>query len=141
MSDFTFQMLLRCSYKHDENDIDEQTVEHLVDENWQNFNLSNDTPGFDIFMYAILTCQHMYFRINAAKYGLTLNSSEGLMTIIADEHRSIQSLHVHFKGKLEKGVASNDMIDSIAARMKLCPVSINLKDILNKETTVVLEPS
>ena len=141
MSDFTFQSLLRCSYKNDDNDIDEQTVEHLVDDNWQKFNLSNDAPGFDIFMYAILTCQHMYFRLNAAKYGLTLNSSEGLMTIIADANRSIQTLHVDFKGQLKKGIANDDMIDSIAARMKLCPVSINLKDFPDRETTVVLESS
>ncbi len=90
-------------------------------------------------MYAILTCQHTYFRSNAAEYGLVLSSSEGLITIIADEHRSIRTLHVDFKGKLKKGIAKDEMVDSIAARMELCPVSINLKDILDRKTTLVFE--
>ena len=139
MTDLTFQMLLHCHYTNDENDIDQQVVEHLVDDNWQELVLSNNSPGFDIFMYAILTCQHMFFRSNAAEYGLVLSSSEGLITIIADEHRSIRSLHVDFKGKLKKGIAKAEMVDSIVARMDLCPVSINLKDILDRKTTVVFE--
>ncbi len=139
MNDLTFQMLLHCNYTNDENDIDQQVVEHMVDDNWQELALSNNSPGFDIFMYAILTCQHMYFRSNAAEYGLVLNSCEGLITIIADEHRSIQTLHVDFKGKLKKGIAEADMVDSIVARMELCPVSINLKDILDRKTIVAFE--
>ena len=141
MNDFTFQMLLQCSYINDENDIDQKNIEHLVDDDWQELTLSTSSPGFDIFMYAIITCQHMYFSNNAAEYGLVLSSSEGLMTVIADEHRSIQSLHVDFKGKLKKGIADDDMVDSIIARMNLCPVSINLKDILDRKTTVVFESS
>lgn len=139
MNDFTFQVLLQCKYKNDENEIDHQTVEHLVDDSWQDLNITNSTPGFDIFMYAILTCQHMSFRNNAAEYGLILNSSEGLITVITDEHRSIQSLHVDFKGLLKKGTVDNDVVESIVARMNLCPVSINLKDFLDRKTTVVFE--
>ena len=141
MNDFTFQMLLHSSYTNDENDIDQLHVEHLVDDNWQELTLSTSSLGFDIFMYASLNCQHMYFRNNAAEYGLVLDSSEGLMTVIADEHRSIQSLHVDFKGKIKKGIANDDIVDSIIARMNLCPVSINLKDILDRKTTVVFESS
>lgn len=139
MNGLTFQMILHCSYEKDENDITQQNVEQLVDDSWEELNLSTASPGFDIFMYAILTCQHMSFRINAAKYGLVLNESEGLITVVADEHRSIQSLHVDFKGKLKKGIATVDMVDSIVARMNLCPVSINLKDISDRKLTVVFE--
>ena len=141
MSNFTFQMILRCSYTGDDNDVSKSTVEHLVDGDWHELTLSTDSPGFDIFLYAILTCQHMYFKNNAAEYGLVMNSSEGFITVIADEHRSIQSLHVDFKGMLKKGVASTEIIDSIAARMDLCPVSINLKDFLDRKITVVFESS
>ena len=141
MSNLTFQMLLHCQYSNDNNDIDQLVVEHLVDDSWKKLNLHTGAPGFDIFIYAILTCQHMYFRSNAAEYGLVLNSCEGLVTIIADEHRSIQSLHVDFKGKLKKGTANVEMVDSIIARMNLCPVSINLKDILDRKTTVIFESS
>ena len=139
MNDLTFQMILRCSYTGEENDIDQLTVEHLVDDSWQELTLSTGSPGFDIFTYAILACQHMYFRNNAAEYGLILNSSEGLITVITDEHQSIRSLHVDFKGMLNKGIASAEMVDSIVARMNLCPVSINLKDFLDRKTTIVLE--
>ena len=139
MSDFTFQMLLHCHYIDDENSIDQLHVEHLVDDNWQELDLNISSPGFDIFTYAILTCQHMYFRNNAAEYGLVLDSSEGLITIIADEHRSIETLNVEFKGKLKKGKATKDIVDSISARMALCPASINLKDITNRHITASFE--
>lgn len=139
MNGLTFQMILHCSYEKDENDVTQQNVEQLVDDSWEELNLSTASPGFDIFMYAILTCQHMYFRINATKYGLVLNESEGLITVVTDVHRSIQSLHVDFKGKLKKGIATVDMVDSIVARMNLCPVSINLKDISDRKLTVVFE--
>jgi hypothetical protein len=46
---------------------------------------------------------------------------------------------VDFKGKLKKGIATVDMVNSIAARMDLCPVSINLKDISDRKLTVVFE--
>lgn len=134
-------MILRCNYTGDENDISQLTVEHLVDGDWHELTLSTDSPGFDIFLYAILSCQHMYFKNNAAEYGLIMNSSEGFITVIADEHRSIQSLHVDFKGSLKKGIANTEIIDSIAARMNLCPVSINLKDFLDRKITVVFESS
>ena len=139
MNDLTFQMLLQCKYKNDDNQIDQQSVEHLVDDSWQELNISNSAPGFDIFMYAILTCQHMFFRNNAAEYGLVLNSSEGLITVITDEHRDIQSLHVDFKGMLKKGTADDEVIKSIIARMDLCPVSINLKGFHDRKTTLVFE--
>ena len=129
-------MLLRCQYSGDENAIDQLDVEHLVDDTWQELDLNIRSPGFDIFMYAILTCQHMYFRNNAAEYGLSMNSSEGLITVIADEHRSIESLHGEFKGTLKKGTATDEMTSSITARMGLCPVSINLKDIADKKINV-----
>ena len=139
MSDFTFQMLLHSSYTNDENDIDQLHVEHLVDDSWQELDLNLSSPGFDIFTYAILTCQHMYFRNNAAEYGLVLDSSEGLITVIANEHRSIETLNVEFKGKLKKGDATKEIVDSISARMALCPVSINLKDIMNRHITASFE--
>ena len=139
MSDFTFQMLIHCHYTDDENTIGQLHVEHLVDDNWQELDLNISSPGFDIFMFAILTCQHMYFRNNAAEYGLVLDSSEGLITVIADEHRSVETLNVEFKGKLKKGKATKEIVDSISARMALCPVSINLKDITNRHITASFE--
>jgi len=139
MSSQTFQMLLQSHYTDDENNIKKLHVEHLVKEQWQTFELDNTTPGFDTFIYAILSCQHMYFRLNAAEYGLTLNSSEGLITVIADQYRSIETLNIEFKGKLKTGEPSQTAVDSIIARMHLCPVSINLKDIPHNNITASFE--
>ncbi len=141
MNDLTFQMLLHCHYTSDKNNIDQLHVEHLADGNWEKLDLNTATPGFDIFMYAILTCQHMYFRVNAAENNLLLASSEGLITVITDEHRSIQTLNVEFKGKLKKGDATKEIVDTISARMELCPVSVNLKNISNRKITASFEPA
>jgi len=139
MSDQTFQMLLQSSYSGDENEIAQLHVEHLVEDNWQELDLNIYTAGFDVFMYAILTCQHMYFRKNAAEYGLTLDSGEGLLTVIASEHRDVGTLNVEFKGKYKKGEATKEIVDSISARMALCPVSINLKTIPNTHLSASFE--
>ena len=141
MTKFTFQLLLHSSYLNDKNDIDELHVEHLVNDNWEKLDLNIYSPGFDIFIYAILNCQHMYFRNNATEYGLVLESSEGLITVIADEHRSIETLNIEFKGKLKKGEPTKGIVDSITARMELCPVSINLRDIPNNHITASFEPA
>ncbi len=141
MNKFTFQMLLHCHYTGDENNIDQLHIEHLVEDNWQELDLNTSTPGFDIFMYAILTCQHTYFRVNAAKYGLILDSSEGLITVMADKHHSIETLNVEFKGKLKNGSVTKEAVDSIVARMGLCPVSINLKDIPHSKITASFDAS
>ncbi len=138
MSDLTFQMLLQCHYTGDNNEIDTLHVEHLIDDSWQALDLNICTPGFDVFMYAILSCQHMYFRNNATEYGLVLDSCEGLITVIADKHRSITTLNVEFKGEVKSGEVTPHIIDSISARMKLCPVSINLKDIKENRVSVSL---
>lgn len=132
-------MLLQCHYTGDENVIDRLHVEHLVDDDWEELDLDISTPGFDIFIYSILSCQHMYFRNNAAEYELVLDSSQGLITVITDEHRSIESMHGEFTGKLKKGTASIEKVNSIAARMNLCPASINLKDIPDKKINVSFE--
>lgn len=141
MSEFTFQMLLQCQYSGSDNKIDQLHVEQLVDGDWQLLELNTHSPGFDVFMYAILTCQHMYFRMNATERRLVLDSSEGLITINADQHRSIESLHVDFTGRLKSGTATEDTILFIEQRMDLCPVSINLKNIRDRKTTVSFVPA
>jgi hypothetical protein len=140
MSNFTFQMLLHCQYSGDENQIDSLHVEHLVDNEWQDLKLDIYSPGFDVFIYGILTCQHMYFRNNATEYGLSMSSAEALITIVTDEHRSIESLFSEFTGQLVKGTADIEKVKSITARVGLCPATINLKDIPVKNIEVSFVP-
>jgi uncharacterized OsmC-like protein len=139
MSGFTFQMIMRCHYSGDKNKVESLHVEHLVDDEWQELILDTYSPGFDVFIYSILSCQHMFFRNNATEYGLSMTSAEALITIVTDEHRSIESLHSEFTGKLIKGTADIEKVKSITARVGLCPATINLKEIADKKITVNFE--
>lgn len=140
MDDLTFQMRLHCRYNDSANNVEQLKVEHLVKNAWQALALDINSPGFDVFIYAILTCQHMYFRLNAAERDLTLDSSEGLITVRTDMHRLIKSLHVEFKSKLKGGAATDEAVAYIKERMGLCPVSTNLKAIEDSKATISFLP-
>jgi hypothetical protein len=45
---------------------------------------------------------------------------------------------VHFSGQLGSGQASTDDIDYIVARMKQCPVSRNIREVPDSESTITL---
>lgn len=136
MSDLTFKMRLNCRYTDPANNVDQLQVEHFLNNEWLALDLNIQSPGFDIFTYSLLTCQHMYFRLNAAERNLILASSEGFITIGTDNQRVIQSLNVDFTGTLKSGAATDDTVDYIKQRMQLCPVSINLKSIADSNTSV-----
>jgi hypothetical protein len=50
----------------------------------------------------------------------------------------MESLQVHFSGQLGSGQASTGDIDYIVARMKQCPVSLNLREIPDYQSKVTL---
>ena len=50
-----------------------------------------------------------------------------------------KTLHVDFKGKLKSGTVTDDAIRYINQRMRQCPVSTNLKKIMDNTTTVSFE--
>jgi hypothetical protein len=133
-----FQMRLSCKYSGDNNDIAGLDVEHLVDGQWEKFDLSVNSPGFEIFVFAIFTCQHMYMRVNCAERGLLLASSEGSITAGAGADWKLETLRVAFSGKLAGGSADREHIDYIVSRMKQCPVSGNIREIPDAETTLTL---
>ena len=132
-------MRLNCTYIEPDNTVDHLDVETYIDNEWQTLDLHTKTAGFQIFIYSILTCQHMYFRMNAAERGLNLTSSRGSVIVNADDQWNIALLHVEFNGHLKSGTASDDAIEYIGKRMGLCPVSCNLRDIVNSETIVTFE--
>jgi uncharacterized OsmC-like protein len=138
VSERNFNMRLRGTYEGDGNTVAGLEVEHQVDGQWQPLDLGPGSPGFDIFTYAVLTCQHMYFRVNCAERGLLLDGAEGSIVIGADRDWKIKILQVHFTGRLRSGQASPDDISYIISRMKQCPVSRNLSDIPDAETSVIL---
>ena len=141
MSERNFSMRLRSTYKEDTNAIAGLEVEHIVAGEWHPLDLGLVSPGFDIFVYAVFTCQHMYFRVNCAERGLVLNSADGSITIGTDKDWNMETLQVHFSGRLRSGQASPDDIDYIVSRMQQCPVSLNIREAPDTEATVILNQS
>ena len=138
MSVRNFEMRMKCSYTGSGNDLASLSVEHSVNGEWENFDLQITSPGFEIFVYAIFTCQHMYMRVNSAERGLQLASSEGKISVGADENWNLDTLIVKFSVTAASGTANQDDIDYIISRMKLCPVSKNIREVSGAETTITL---
>ena len=138
MSERNFNMRLKSTYEGSTNTIASLAVERRVKGGWQPLDLGITSPGFDIFVYAVFTCQHLYFRINCAERKLVLDSAEGNIVIGADRDWNMEILQVHFSGRLGSGQASQDDIDYIVARMQQCPVSRNIREVPGAEATVTL---
>lgn len=134
----TFQMRMLCRYEGSDNAVAALSVEHRVADQWQPLELGLRTPGFDIFVYALLTCQHMYFRVNCAERGLVLDSAEGAIEVAADDGWAMTVLAVKFSGRVSRGTPAAGDIDYIVSRMKQCPVSRNVRDVAGASTTVEL---
>ena len=109
-----------------------------MEDEWVPLVLGPGTPGFDLFVYAIFTCQHRFFRVVCAERKLVLKSADGHIKVGAREDWHIETLQVHFSGQLDNGQSSADDIEAIVSRMKQCPVSKNLAAIPCVETTVSL---
>ena len=139
MSERNFNMRLKSTYEGDTNTIASLEVEHRVKGEWQPLDLGIASPGFDIFVYAIFACQHRFFRVNCAERKLVLNSAEGSIVIGADKSWNMETLQVHFSGQLGSGQASPDDIDYIIVRMQQCPVSVNIREVPDTESTVTLD--
>jgi hypothetical protein len=131
-------MRMKCTYTGSGNDIARLDVEHSTNGDWENFDLKVTSPGFEIFVYAIFTCQHMYMRVNCAERGLQLESSEGSIYVGADEDWNLDSLKVDFTAAIASGTVNEEDTDYIVSRMKQCPVSKNIGDIPGAETAIVL---
>ena len=138
MSKRNFSMRLKSTYQEKTNTVASLAVEHKVKGQWQTLDLNIAAPGFDIFVYSIFTCQHRFFRVNCAERGLLLNSAVGTIVIDAGQDWNMETLQINFSGELGSGQASTDDIDDIVSRMKQCPVSRNLRETFNAESTVTL---
>ena len=139
MSERNFSMRLKSTYEGTTNTVASLEVEHEVEGEWQPLDPGLASPGFDIFVYAIFTCQHMYFRVNCAERGLVLNSADGSIVIGAAQDWNMETLQVHFSGQLGSGQASPEDIDYIVSRMQQCPVSKNIREVPVAKSTVILK--
>jgi hypothetical protein len=136
MTEHSFRMRLSCRYEQPDNVVSGLEVQNLVDSEWQDFNMNFKQPGFLIFVYAILNCQHLYMRSNAAERGLLLDSAGGSIEVLADNGWVLQKLHVDFDVKLQSGNPSPQDVDYIIDRMRHCPVSANIKNVPDTQTRV-----
>ena len=131
-----FTMQLHCSYEDPDNSVAQLSVEVLTQDGWQALDLSVASPGFQIFVYSVFICQHMYFRTNCAERRLMLEHSDGNLLLVTDKEWNIEELEIEFIGFLKSGTPSQRDIDYIVERMKQCPVSKNLRKIPRINTTV-----
>lgn len=131
-------MRMQCTYEGETNAVASLVVEQRAGDGWRPLELGPVTPGFEIFVYAIFACQHLYFRVNCAERGLLLDSAAGEVDVGADADWNLEILHVAFDGRLRGGRASAADIDYITGRMQQCPVSRNLREVPDSRTDVTL---
>lgn len=131
-----FQMRLDCRYQGPDNTPSDLHVQTLDQGEWRDFQLGFATPGFLSFVYAILNCQHLYMRVNAAERGLQLAAATGSIQLSAAEDWRIEALEVHFDAELAAGTPTQNDNDYIVDRMRHCPVSVNLKEPPRSRTTL-----
>jgi hypothetical protein len=138
MNDRSFQLRLSCRYEDPDNSVADLDVEVLADGQWETLDLSVNTPGFLLFVYTILTCQHRYLRTNCAEKGFRLESASGSIDLLAGEDWFVRQLHIRFDARLKSGTPTREDVDYIVARMEQCPVSKNLKEIPDSRTEIFL---
>jgi uncharacterized OsmC-like protein len=139
MNERSFRLRQVCRYEDPDNSISDIEVEVLADGQWEPLDLNVHTPGFLLFVYTILTCQHRYLRTNCAEMGLRLESAGGSIDLLASEDWCIRKMHIRFDVRLKSGVPTRDDLDYIVARMEQCPVSNNLKAVPDARTEIFLD--
>ena len=136
-----FQFRMRSEYQTVEdnaisNKVSKLVFEHLVNQQWQEYDPRNFAGGFLVLLYAILNCQHTYFRANATEQGIGLNSCEGSLIAETNADWELLSMHINFDAKLAAGNPTQKDSEYIVDRMRQCPVSVNLKSIPDLKTTI-----
>jgi len=136
MSDRYFRLRLECGYEQPGNAVAQLMLQKHTQEGWEDFNLNTLSPGFEIFVYAVFTCQHTYFRTNCAEQGLLLAEAYAEIELVTDADWNLVRNLVIFKGRLLQGEPSDAVVNYIVERMRQCPVSRNIRDIPDNQTRI-----
>jgi hypothetical protein len=139
MNERSFRLRQFCRYEDPDNSIADLEVEVLVDGRWERLDLNLSTPGFLLFVYTILTCQHRYLRTNCAEKGLRMESTDGSIDLLAGEDWCVRKMHIRFDVRLKSGAPTREDVDYIVTRMEQCPVSKNLKMVPDARTEIFLD--
>ncbi|NCF36231.1 MAG: hypothetical protein GWP56_07560 [Gammaproteobacteria bacterium] len=126
MSGHSLELRASFRYSGDDNHLDQIDAEVLTDQGWKPLQIENSSPGFLLFVYSFLICQHTYFHANSTERSLLLERASLDLSLTADEGWRIQKVGVAIDSKLRGGTADPAAIDHIKQRMRLCPVSVNL---------------
>jgi uncharacterized OsmC-like protein len=139
MNERSFRLRLSCRYEDPDNSVADLAVEVRTDDQWEALDVGVHTPGFLLFVYTILSCQHRYLRTNCAEKGFRLESASGSIDLLASEDWFVRKLHVRFDARLKSGTPTREDVDAIVERMEQCPVSKNLRKIPDSRTEISLD--
>lgn len=128
MSDHPFQLRASFDYSGDNNNIDQINAQIWSDDVWNNLEICNSSPGFLIFVYSFLICQHTYFHANCGERGLLLDHAGVELDLRAGEDWKIQQVKVGIDAKSRGASPDRATIDYIEGRMRQCPVSVNMQE-------------
>lgn len=128
MSDHSFQLRATFRYCGEDNKIEEIDAQVLTDTGWSKLEISNTSPGFLIFVYSFLVCQHTYFHANSCERGLLLDHAKLELSLRAGEDWKIDKVEVVTNAILRSGDADSSTVKYIRQRMRQCPVSVNLQE-------------
>jgi hypothetical protein len=138
MNERSFRVRLTCRYEDPDNSVADLSVEVLTDGGWENLDVNVQTPGFLLFVYTILSCQHRYLRTNCAEKDFRLESACGSIDLLATEDWFVRRMYIRFDLRLVSGNPTRDDLDDIVGRMEQCPVSKNLKPISDSRTEIFI---
>ena len=134
MSTRTFQFRLRSSHRAPDRQSQSLVVEFLAESGeWQPQAASLTTPGFRLYLLALLLCQHHYLVANALERLIPLEQLEAAFTVITSADWILEHVNGDFRLQLdpaasaeERARADAEAIAFMRERMALCPVSRNL---------------
>ncbi len=126
MPDRTFRLRIQSDHWGERNETVGRKVDIWREEAWEPLELSVDSPGFLIFVYANVACRHRYLAANAAERGIELSCIKGILEVKATQDWRVQKAHSHFDAKVRRGEPSAEAEAYIIQRMLACPVSRNI---------------
>ncbi|MGB5178909.1 MAG: hypothetical protein WBP44_09300 [Gammaproteobacteria bacterium] len=141
MSERIFKMQMSCGYQEPDNMVASLQVRVFEDGEWKAFDLNVGSPGFLVFVYAVLSCQQLHMRLGCVDRGLHLDSADGDIEIVTTEDWAITKLQVAFSALLSEGKTNEEDVAAIVQRMKNCPVSRNLTFAAHSETRLEFRSS
>lgn len=83
MSGHSFELRAALRYSGDDNHLDQIDAEVLTDQGWKPLQIENGSPGFLLFVYSFLICQHTYFHANSTEHALPLESVSLALSLTA----------------------------------------------------------